>query len=78
MVLPGMGTARALEFCERLREGLSHYPWADQGLPAEGITVSIGLAAAAPYHLDELLQAADEVLFRAKDEGRNRVVMASR
>jgi diguanylate cyclase len=78
MVLPGMGTARALEFCERLREGLAHYPWADQGLPAEGITVSIGLAAAAPYRLDELLQAADAVLFRAKDEGRNRVVMASR
>ena len=77
MVLPGMGSARALEVCERLREGLARYLWADHGLPAEGITVSIGLAAAGPYRLDDLLQSADAVLFRAKHEGRNRVVLAA-
>lgn len=41
-------------------------------------TVSIG-AAIYPDHgadLDELLRRADEALYRAKEQGRNRVVMA--
>lgn len=78
MVLPGMGSERAMEVCERLREGLARLPWADHGLPGASVTVSIGLAAAAPYCLDELLRLADAVLYRAKHDGRNRVVLAAR
>jgi two-component system cell cycle response regulator len=43
-----------------------------------GITVSIGVAAAGPEtNVDTLLAAADEALYRAKNEGRNRVVYAA-
>ena len=41
------------------------------------ITVSIGLAfSRSDYRLDELLELADEALYRAKENGRNRVEIA--
>ena len=40
-------------------------------------TVSIGVAfSRSDYRLDELLELADEALYRAKENGRNRVEIA--
>ena len=46
-------------------------------MPEETITISIGVASTRDRdfdNADELFQAADRALYRAKDHGRNRVV----
>ena len=85
IVLPGMPIERAREACERLRERIQDPEFARlAGLPAglsgvlgtgagRGPTVSIGVSSAPPHDMPLLLQRADEALYRAKREGRNRV-----
>lgn len=78
LVLPEVPLAVAVAHAERLRdemrEALSHAKIGWQSSP----TVSIGVAAAPEHGFSpqELLKAADVALYRAKHEGRNRVVTA--
>ncbi len=58
--------ADALEVCERIRISVA-------GLNLS-LTVSVGVATGIREPLPTLTVAADEALFRAKEEGRNRVV----
>jgi diguanylate cyclase (GGDEF)-like protein len=53
-------------------------PYDDDGRPL-ALTVSIGVAAISPADsgFDHLLSRADQALYRAKAEGRNRVVLAA-
>ena len=49
-----------------------------EGQPVEQITISLGIAV-SPLHgvtTETLLKAADDALYRAKNEGRDRVVVA--
>ena len=78
IVLPGLGSERAAEVCERLRKSVAASAFAEQGLHSGAITVSIGLASAGSYHLQGLLHAADKALYRAKREGRNRLALGGR
>jgi diguanylate cyclase (GGDEF)-like protein len=73
-VLPGAGTRVALGVAERLRAAVAGRPLG--GLP-RATTVSIGVAAGeggADELLDDAVARADAALYRAKREGRNRVV----
>lgn len=61
--------------CERIRERVAAYPWS-QVHPELQITLSIGLAGnhGAADH-EAILRAADERLYQAKGEGRDRLCM---
>ena len=66
--------ATALAIAERVRRAVSGEAWGDVAAGLH-ITVSIGLATLRDGETaEQLLQRADEALYRAKAEGRDRVV----
>ncbi|MEC4749668.1 diguanylate cyclase [Methylomicrobium sp. Wu6] len=78
IMLPATGIAEAVKVAERLRKMI-----ADIFIPLEDgqplrFTVSIGVTALNELcaHIDAMLQKADQSLYKAKEEGRNRVVYA--
>ncbi len=71
VVLPGTTKAEALVIAERIRTLIAQTPI--QGLEW-AVTVSIGVSHWAGHNLHGLLATADMNLYRAKEEGRNRVV----
>jgi two-component system, cell cycle response regulator len=80
VVMPETGPAIAVAVGERLRLAIANEPFtiraSDERLP---ITVSIGItsAIAGGDDRDRLLKRADDALYCAKAEGRNRVVSRS-
>jgi two-component system cell cycle response regulator len=77
-VLPGCDRENALNQTERLRRLVGDTPALHEGLEIP-VTLSMGVAvfgAAAAQEPDELIKIADEALYRAKDNGRNRVELA--
>jgi diguanylate cyclase (GGDEF)-like protein/PAS domain S-box-containing protein len=77
VLLPETGPEGALALAQALREevGAQRIPTPDGPL---GVTVSIGLSGFAPGETDAvpLLGRADQALYQAKEQGRNRVVVA--
>jgi len=87
LVLPDVGAAEAVVVCETARARVECHPWT--GLVAElRVTVSIGVAHRAPLRpavavgsadpigpssVPELLRSADQLLYQAKQSGRNAV-----
>ncbi|WP_043311581.1 diguanylate cyclase [Pseudomonas sp. ML96] len=81
ILLDGCRRSELLRIAERLRQqvealGLPHQRRADQ---LGHLTISIGAVLADPMlsELEQLLKRCDELLYRAKQEGRNRVCMES-
>ncbi|WP_204128171.1 diguanylate cyclase [Pseudomonas ogarae] len=79
VVLPNIDAAQACEAAQRFRTSL-----AERELPHSGskvspfVTVSIGVAELDPEtmdHFDQLLQRADQALYRAKHQGRDCVAL---
>ena len=72
VVLPGAAEAGAVEIAERLRVAV-----AERRPIGVDVTVSIGVAVAAPGLLDtdELVEMADAALYEAKAGGRDRVTV---
>ncbi|MDJ0927016.1 MAG: GGDEF domain-containing protein [Gammaproteobacteria bacterium] len=72
-ILPNTGSAGAERCAERIRQAISNRPFDD----IYRVTVSVGVASYRRGEtVPELLTRADEALYRAKAEGRNRVVTA--
>lgn len=74
VLLPESDLEAARAFAERLREAVAKSAFVLGG-EERRITISIGIAglAEARRERSSLMQAADAALYRAKDEGRNRV-----
>lgn len=73
MILPGADTHVAARIAERLRIAVTAL---GIGHPTDGtVSVSLGAAAVIPQRgarSEDLVQAADAALYRAKQNGRNR------
>lgn len=79
IILPEATLQDTLERAERLRNDVRNIEFQRRGQALGMVTLSIGVAA-YPDHgptPESLLQAADEALYRAKTEGRDRVVVSS-
>jgi diguanylate cyclase (GGDEF)-like protein len=78
VLLRGTPEEPASLVAERIRHGVADHPFEHEGQRMK-VTVSIGVASLVPNKRDtplELVQAADEALYAAKSEGRNRVARA--
>jgi len=77
VVLPA-GVRRVAAAAERIRKAIEAAAIPHPGRPGPGtvITLSVGVAA-AEGEIEGFLRAADSALYRAKSEGRNRMVVAS-
>jgi diguanylate cyclase (GGDEF)-like protein len=74
-VLPGSGREASHAQAERLRAAMASEPFEAAGVSLP-VTCSIGVAwreHPAPSHMDDFVREADEALYAAKDQGRNRV-----
>lgn len=73
-ILPGITAAEAVELTERVRSAVETQPIIDH-CGAFGITLSAGVvhSSGGARTLDSLLKGADDGLYRAKADGRNRV-----
>jgi two-component system, cell cycle response regulator len=79
IVLPGTDGAAAEKIAERLRKSVASRSFKGRSDKPIPVTVSVGLAvlAGADDTMDRLLKRADDALYTAKREGRNRVIKAA-
>lgn len=70
----GLDLATALDACERLRTAIARTDW-ESLAPGLKVTVSVGLASGPETQPDVLVQRAVRALTRAKQEGRDRLVV---
>jgi diguanylate cyclase len=76
LLLPATGLAAAREVIERMRSGVHAVEWTDVD-PSLRVTFSAGLAeASVGESLEASIERADVAMYRAKREGRDRVVIA--
>ena len=69
-------SSQAALLAERLRKGVEQRPFVTEDGEAIKVTVSIGVAQARPpFDKKEIITQADQALYRAKETGRNRVVV---
>ena len=80
MLMPGETGDGVMRACEKLRQKLHEQALAHPDSPFGEITVSIGIASAVASADDDpqrLLSRADDALYRAKETGRNRIVISA-
>ena len=76
LYFPDTGVDRAMQVCSELRAAVQGADWSDIA-PDFSVTISFGLAEIRDeVHSRTILDEADTRLYRAKREGRNRVIAA--
>jgi diguanylate cyclase (GGDEF)-like protein/PAS domain S-box-containing protein len=78
LILPDASLEATSQRARQICEGIRSLKIEHQGRPLEGMSVSVGVAE-FPRHgetRDELLAAVDAALYKAKQQGRNTVVVA--
>ncbi|KAB7739743.1 diguanylate cyclase [Parvibaculum sedimenti] len=75
VVMPGATLARAAECAEDLRKSAAEMQIIHNGITLKQITISLGVALIPDHASDvkDLLDAADQALYVAKNGGRNRI-----
>jgi diguanylate cyclase (GGDEF)-like protein len=78
IVLPGAALADTQQRAEILCTGIQSLIIEHNGLLLDSVTASFGVAVFPDHAInaDELMRVADQALYRAKQDGRNRVVIA--
>lgn len=77
-IMTGIGRPEVLAIAERIRSAFTHVRVQDSGRTLDiDTSVSIGVARADPAadSVKAILKQADQALYAAKDQGRNRVVL---
>lgn len=76
IILPNMDGNQALQMINNLRIQFSKKPYSIEN-KSLFVTISGGIAGYPPVdNLSKLIKAADEALYQAKEQGRNRIVLA--
>src|SRR5882672_12104047 len=78
ILLPGCNGTETMVKAERIRKTIIQLPVETESGPLN-ITMSVGAVASGEWPHDtanQILQMADSALYRAKEEGRNRTIMA--
>ncbi|MDP9348232.1 MAG: diguanylate cyclase [Gemmatimonadota bacterium] len=78
-ILPDTDEEEAARFAERVRNAVAEHVYHDEATEVR-MTVSSGVASYPQVDADspdQVVKRADEALYRAKESGRNRVVLAS-
>ncbi len=75
IVLPCADRSRLEEFCEHVRKCFEESE-GDENVDLSGLTISIGALLGRGQKLHEAFAEADGAMYRAKDLGRNRTVLA--
>lgn len=79
LVLPRTSLAVAVERADKIRRAIKYLRLNYEGEAIRPITLSLGVAC-APEHgarVETLIQQADKALYRAKSQGRDRVISAN-
>ena len=80
IILPNTGSRGAADIAEQLRQAVEHRALRHPANPPGVVTVSAGYATLTPTHGSKatvLIEAADNALYEAKRNGRNRVEFSS-
>jgi diguanylate cyclase (GGDEF)-like protein len=75
VLLPGLTSDRALQLVDLFRTQIES-GYADTAAGSVSFTVSAGVSQAPSLSLESLMKLADDALYRAKDAGRNIVMLA--
>ncbi|MBI5047398.1 MAG: diguanylate cyclase [Deltaproteobacteria bacterium] len=74
VLLPNTDIEGAFQVAEKLRIAVEHCTIATDGTAAEGVTISLGVSCypTVAVTIKELIDSADDALYRSKSMGRNR------
>jgi len=76
VLLPETTEAAAMALADRLRERVARSPLIRPGLVIDNtVSVGVSLLLASDVNPDAALSRADQALYRAKQQGRNRIAM---